>query len=188
MQKIEYVKARKAALEEMSTEDLAITIGEYFDRHKTMPGEKDLKKAAEKIVANIAENPEFEIGAEAKASMIETFAGIVVRELKVNKLTVKNVNKENKDDASVLKPTALGLVETGSEPAEDKKPAKKFYAVDGSIKDGKVFVGEYEIGSLDEGFVKNNPGVNVSATILATDYSNGKFANMSYSVVADIAA
>lgn len=188
MQKTEYIANRKAALMELSTEDLAITIGEYFDSHATMPGEKDLKKAAEKIVANIAENPEFEIGEEAKEQMIDSFAKIVVREMKVEKIQVKNITKENKDDFSVLKPTDLGLTETGSEEASEKKPAKKFYAADARIEDGKVKVGEYEIGSLSDGFVKNNPGVSVPATVLATDYSNGKFSNMSYTVVADIAA
>lgn len=188
MQKTAYIEARKAALTAMNTEDLAIAIGEYFDSHTTMPGEKDLKEAAEKIVASIAENPDFEIGGEAKEQMIEKFAQIVVREMKVEKLQVKNVTKENKDDASVLKPTDLGLVETGAAAAEDKQPARKFYEAEARIKDGKVLIGDYEIGSLGAGFVKNNPGVECAATVLATDYSNGKYGNMSYTVVADIAA
>lgn len=188
MQKKDYIEARRAELAKMTTEDLAVTIGEYFDTHATMPGQKNLKKAADDIVMNIAENPEFDIPAEDKENLINSFAQIVVREIKVEKLQVKNVNKENKDDASVLKATDIGLVETGSEEAVDKQPAKKFYEAEARIEDGKVIVGGYEIGSLGEGFAKNNPGVNVPATLLATDYSNGKFANVSYTVVADIAA
>lgn len=188
MQRTEYIANRKEALSAMNTEDLAITIGEYFDSHATMPGEKDLKEAAEKIVANIAENADFEIDAQAKEAIIDRFAGIVVREMKIEKLQVQNLTKTNKDDFAVLKPTDLGLVETGSEPAVDKKPAKKFYKAEARIEDGKVLVGNYEIGSLSAGFKKNNPGVNCAATVIATDYSNGKFANMSYTVVADIAA
>lgn len=188
MQKNEYIQNRKAALAKLSTEDLAVTIGEYFDKHTTMPGEKDLKVAAEKIVANIAENPGFEIPADTKESMIGRFAQIVVREMKVEGLQVKNITKDNADDFAVLKPTDLGLVETASIPAEDKKPAKKVYSVDARIEDGNVIVGDYKIGTLGEGFIKNNPGVSVAATVVATDYSNGQFKNMSYTVVADIAA
>lgn len=188
MTRAEYVNARRESLKAMSTEDLAIAIGEYFDSHATMPGEKDLKDAAEKIVANIAENAEFDIDAETKESMIAKFADIVVREMKVEGLQVQNVSKDNKDDFAVLKPSDLGLVETASIPAEDKKPAKKVYEADARIENGKVIVGEYEIGSLSKGFVKNNPAVSCRATLVATDYSNGKYANMSYSVIADIAA
>lgn len=188
MQRTDYVTTRKEKLSKLSTEELAITIGEYFDGHATMPGEKDLKKAAEKIVANIAENADFDIDADTKADMIDRFAGIVVREMKVEKLQVQNVTKANKDDFAVLKATDIGLVETGSEPAADKQPAKKFYEAEARIENGKVIIGDYEIGCLSEGFVKNNPDVNVPATVLATDYSNGKMSNMSYTVVADIAA
>lgn len=188
MNKKEYIANRKETLAQKSTADLAITIGEYFDGHATMPGEKDLKEAAEKIVANVAEKPDFDIDAATKEAMIDRFAQIVVREMKVENLQVKNVTKDNKDDFSVLKPTDLGLAETESVPAEGKKPAQKIYSADARIKDGKVLVGEYEIGSLSAGFVKNNPGVDVPATVVATDYSNGKYTNMSYTVVADIAA
>ena len=188
MKRTEYIANRRAALMGMSTEDLAVTIGEYFDSHATMPGEKDLKEAAEKIVANIAENPSFEIPAETKESMIAKFADIVVREMKIEGLQVKNVTKENKDDFAVLKPTDLSLVEIESVPTEGKTPGKKVYAADARIKDGKVLVGDYEIGSLGKGFLKNNPGVDCAATVIATDWSNGKYSNMSYSVIADIAA
>lgn len=188
MTRAEYVNVRREALSKLSTEDLAIAIGEYFDGHATMPGEKDLKDAAEKIVANIAENADFDIDKETKENMIAKFADIAVREMKVEGLQVQNVNKSNKDDFSVLKPTDLGLSETASVPAEGKTPAKKVYEAEARIQDGKVIVGEYEIGSLGKGFVKNNPGVNCGATLIATDYSNGKYANMSYAVVADIAA
>lgn len=188
MKKTEYITARKEALSNLSTEDLAIKIGEYFDTHATMPGEKDLKDAAEKIVANIAENADFDIDADTKAGMIDRFAGIVVREMKVEKLQVKNVTKANKDDFAVLKATDIGLVETGSEPAADKQPAKKIYEAEARIDEGKVIVGDYEIGGLSAGFVKNNPGVSVPATLRAVDYSNGKMSNMSYTVIADIAA
>ena len=40
----------------------------------------------------------FEIPAETKESMIAKFADIVVREMKIEGLQVKNVTKENKDD------------------------------------------------------------------------------------------
>ena len=188
MQRKDYIANRKEALAKLSTENLAIAIGEYFDKHATMPGEKDLKQAAEKIVENIAENADFDIDNETKEQMIGKFAEITVREMKVENLQVANVTKQNKDDFAVLKATDLGLVETGSEPAVDKKPAKKFYEAEARIENGKVLVGEYEIGSLSKGFVKNNPGVSCAATILATDYSNGKFSNMSYTVIGDIAA
>lgn len=182
-----YIEDRKAALSAMSTEDLAITIGEYFDGHRTMPGQKDLKDAAEKILANIAENPDFDVDADTKTGMINSFTQMVVRDMKVEKLLVKNVTKANRDDAAVLKASDLGLVETGSEPAVDKQPAKKFYEAAARIENGKVIVDKYEIGSLGEGFVQNNPGVVCPATVLAVDYSNGKFANVSYTVIADIA-
>lgn len=188
MQRTEYIATRKEALANLSTEDIAIKIGEYFDTHATMPGQKDLKKAAEQIIAGIAENPEFDIDADTKAGMIDRFADIVVREVKVEKLQVKNVTKANKDDYAVLKATDIGLTETGSEPAADKQPAKKYYEAEARIEDGRVIVGEYEIGSLGAGFVKNNPGVSVPATLRAVDYSNGKMSNVSYTVVADIAA
>lgn len=188
MTRAEYVEERRKQLSGMSTEDLAVAIGEYFDGHATMPGEKDLKDAAEKIVANIAENADFDIDKEAKEGMIAKFADIVVREMKVEGLQVKNVNKANKDDFAVLKPTDLGLVETASIPAEGKTPAKKVYEAEARIENGKVMVGQYEVGNLGKGFAKNNPNVSCGATLIATDYSGGKYANMSYVVVADIAA
>jgi hypothetical protein len=188
MTKNELIQNRRAQLMGLSTEDLVVTIGEYFDKHATMPGQKDLKAAAERIVANIVENPGFDIDPNAKAQMAAKFADIVVREMKVEKVQVQNVNKSNKDDASVLKPTDLKLVEIASVPAEGTSPAKKVYSVEGRIQDGKVVVDGYEVGSLKSGFVTNNPGTSCPATVIATDYSNGKFANMSYTVVADIAA
>ena len=188
MTKTEYVDARRKSLSSMTTENLAIAIGEYFDTHATMPGEKDLKDAAEKIVANIAENPAFDIDAATKESLIAKFADIVVREMKVEGLLVQNVNKANADDAAVLKPTNLGLSETASVPADGKKPAKRVYEAAARIENGKVIVGDYEIGRLSKGFVKNNPNVTCNATLIATDFSDGKFANMSYTLIADIAA
>lgn len=188
MQRTQYVEAKKTALAAMSTENLAIAIGEYFDRHKTMPGEKDLKAAAEKIIANMAENPEFDIPAETKEQIVDQFANISVREMKVENLQVKNVTKQNKDDASVLKASDIGLVETGSVSGEGNQPTKTFYEVVGRIEGDKVMVGDYEIGSLGKGFAVNNPGVSCEATVIATDYSNGKLSNVSYTVIADIAA
>lgn len=188
MTRTEMIGVRSAALRGLSTEELAIKIGEYFDTHAALPGQKDLKKAAEKLIAGIAEDAAFDIAPDAKEQMITAFAEIVVREMKVEKIQVKNVTKENKDDFSVLKADALPLGEAQDVPAEDKIPAKKVYTVDARIENGVVLVGDYQIGSLPDGFVKNNPGVNCDATLVATDYSNGKFANMGYVVVADIAA
>lgn len=188
MTRTEMIDVRRGALRGLSTEELAIKIGEYFDTHATLPGQKDLKNAAEKLIAGIAEDADFDIAPDAKEQMITAFAEIVVREMKVEKIQVKNVTKENKDDFSVLKADALPLGEAQDVPAEDKIPAKKVYTVDARIENGIVLVGDYQIGSLPDGFVKNNPGVNCGATLIATDYSNGKFANMGYVVVADIAA
>lgn len=188
MRKENYLEARKAALKAMSTEDLAIAIGEYFDVHATMPGEKDLKAAAQKIVENIAENADFDIEAGYKEAIIDKFAGITVRELKVEGLQVQNVTKANKDDFSVLKASDLGLTEVEAVEGEGKAPSKKVYEVDARIEDGNVIVGAYTVGSLSKGFVKNNPGTSCPATLVAVDYSNGKMSNMSYSVVCDIAA
>lgn len=188
MTRADMINVRRAALMGLTTEQLAITIGEYFDTHATMPGQKDLKDAAEKLVASIAEDAAFDIDPNAKAQMIDAFAEIVVREMKVEKLQVANVTKENKDDFSVLKPTDLELGEGEEIPAQDKIPAKRVYTVGARIEDGRVIVGNNEIGSLAPGFIKNNPGVSCDATLIATDYSNGKFANMGYVVVADIAA
>ncbi len=188
MTRTEYIEKRKAALAAMSTEDFAITVVDYFNAHATMPGEKDLKDAAQKIIANIAENPDFDVDAETREKMADRFAQTVVREMKVEKLQVKNVTKENKDDASVLKPTDLKLTLVESVPAADKQPAKQVYEAEARIEGGKVIVGEYEIGSLSAGFAGNNPNVNCTATVVATDYSNGKMANVGYVVIADIAA
>lgn len=188
MKRTEYINARRSTLAAMNTEDLAITICEYFNTHATMPGQKDLKKAAEKIVANIAENPTFEIDAETKESMITTFAEIAVREMKVKGLQVQNITKKNAEDFSVLKPTDLNLELVETIPAADKKPGMTVYEAPARIENGKVLVGEYEIGDLGAGFVTNNPNVACDATLVATDYSGGKFSNMSYAVIADVAA
>lgn len=188
MKRTEYIDARRNALAAMSTEDLAITICEYFNSHATMPGQKDLKNAAEKIVANVAENPDFEIDAETKESMVTTFSEIAVREIKIKGLQVQNITKKNAEDFSVLKPTDLNLELIETIPAQDKKPGMTVYETSARIENGKVLVGEYEVGNLGDGFVTNNPNVSCDATLVATDYSNGKFSNVSYAVIADIAA
>ena len=188
MRKNDYIATRKAALETLTVADLAATIVEYFSTHATMPGEKDLKSASMQIVANIAENPDFTIGDEVRESMIDAFANIVVREMKLEKLQVANITKANKEDFSILKPTDLDLVEVASIPAVEKAPAKKIYEIGARIVGGEVRIGEFVIGSLSKGFAVNNPGTDCEATLIATDYSNGKFANVSYHVIADIAA
>lgn len=183
-----YKETRMNTLMNMSTEELAIAIGEYFDTHATMPGQKDLKLAAERIVANKAENQDFEIDEETKKQMASKFTDIVVREMKVTDLLVRNVNKETKEDASVMKPTDLNLTEAKSIPGEGKSPAKMIFTAPAKVVGGDVYVNGFGIGSLGNGFKKNNPDAEFAATLVATDYSNGKFANVSYTIVADIAA
>lgn len=181
--KQELIEKRRNLLLEKSTEDLAIAVSDYFNAHACLPGQKALKDAAENTLRRLREDPEFELLPAAKAYLAESLAKTAVREVKVGSLKVRNVTKVNKDDYAVLKPTNLNLREAGSEAG---KPPRFFFEADASIEGRRVLADGCEIGLLPEGFAKNNPNLSAPALLILTDYSLGKFANVSYQVIIDL--
>lgn len=190
MGRTEIVEARKETLEKLSDKELAAAVVAYFGENKTMPGEKDLKDRATILSTELNEGKISGVTSEVRKDLIEEFTTVLVKETKITENVVLNENKKNKD-AEGVKAGDLPMILRASEPIPNNT-MKNTYELpvtigeDGSITENAT-ANETKLGTLPKGFMKNHPNVcGMSGTVIATDYSNGKFANMSYSVVIDL--
>lgn len=195
MGRTEIVTARVDVLNKLSDKDLTGTIVAYFAENNTMPGEKDLKDRASTLSAELTEGTITGVTSEVRKDLIEEFASILVKETKIRDNVVLNETKKNKD-AEGLKASDLPMILKDATPIPTNTMKNTYelpVIIDGEggvFTAGKCLEGTEvgnKIGTLPAGFQKNHPGAcGMTGTIIATDYSNGKFANMSYSLIIDL--
>lgn len=192
MTRKEMVDALTAKLEKLNDAQLVDAIVRYFEENRTLPGEKALKDQALALKAELDGNAITGLLSHVRADLVEEFASRCVKEVKLRNVHVLNETKKNRD-ADGLKASDLPMVLADTQPTK-MNAMKNIYGMDAVIPaaGGTVCVGNapavrVELADLPAGFVKNHtmlPGM--SATVVATDYSNGKFANMSYLMLVDL--
>lgn len=184
------VKTRRECLNTLSDKELADAVVAYFAENNTMPGEKDLKDRASILSAELAEGQITGFTSEIRKDLIEEFASVLVKETKIRDNIILNENKKNKD-AEGLKASDLPMILRDTVQVKNTNAMKNVYELPVTINtDGGIVTENGDaIGTLPAGFQKNHTNVSgMSGTVIATDYSNGKFANMSYALVIDFGA
>lgn len=193
MNRTELVKTKAEEFSRLSDRELVRVIVSYFNHNRTMPGEKEIKDNANDLLKAIDMKHGTRITAEYRRELIERFSSLCVKEVKLKAVQAKNETKKNEgvnmpkagDLPMELKDSEFIPVNTMKDTYE--MPAMIFGALDdavcvnGDTLAGKVF------GSLPKGFRKNHDMLSgLEGTVIATDYSNGKFKNMSYSLLIDL--
>lgn len=186
------VKTRTEALSELTDIQLVDTIISYFKQNATMPGEKSLKDYALSLKSELDGNVITGLLAQVRNDMIEEFASLCVKEVKLVNVQAENDTKKNKDTDG-RKASELPLVLADAKPIP-VNTIKNIYNMNAEISsESMVCIGTAEDGersvlaSLPNGFKKNHPALaGMNGTVIASDYSNGNFANMSYRMLIDL--
>lgn len=192
MNRTEMVKERTNELHRMSDKKLVCTILSYFEKNATMPGEKAIKDNAASLMAMFEQNPEYELLTSFRNELIEEFASLCVKEVKLKNVQAMNETKKNADEDKP-KASDLPMVLTDAKPVP-VNTMKNIYSMNAVISetDGLVHVmldykTDFCLGTLPRGFKKNHRTIaGMNAVVVAADHSNGKFRNMSYSLLIDL--
>lgn len=190
MNRIDVVNARAEALKGMSTEAVVSFTRNYFKENKTLPGEKKIRSAAEQLAAELGQEADPKTLSYDHNEMAEIVADAVVKEIKLHHVTTLNETKQNKD-AEGVKPSELPLTLVETMPTKVLNTMRNTYKLDITICDGKAVVTDAEepviLAEIPVNFRNNHTAIEgMRGTVLATDHSNGKFANMSYSLILDL--
>ena len=97
MNRKEMVQARVEKLQKLSDADLVQTIVRYFEKNHTMPGEKAIKDYALSLKGEFDVDAITGLLSEVRNDLIEQFASLCVKEMKVKNVQVVNDTKKNKD-------------------------------------------------------------------------------------------
>lgn len=186
------VNARAEELSRLSDRGLVCAIRGYFRENATMPGEKAVKDYAFGKTCRGKTWTIDRLTISARKELIEEFSPLCVKEVKLKDIRVANETKKNagttarkaSDLPMVLKATNLALINT----------MKNVYEMPASISDDGRTVcikdgngSDFILASIPEGFAKNHRTLGgMEGTVIATDHSNGKFANMSYTLLVDL--
>lgn len=194
----EMIKRRIGMLSGLSDLQLAQTISAYFENNHTMPGEKWIKDTANQILDEFDGEGSTMMLAPVRQSLIEGFAAACVKSMPVRYVEVVNETKKNRDSklrkASDLPMTLSEVIPV---PMKDNTVVKNIYEIPASLNvmEKSIYVKDaqnenilaFYLGRITKGFYKNHfikqP---VDCTVVATDHSNGKFANMSYQMLVDL--
>ncbi len=195
MNRKEMVKERMEKLSGLSDEELVRAVVSYFGQNATMPGEKAVKDNASDLLAMFKVKPGHKLTGCYRKELIEEFASLCIKEVKLKNVTVKNETKQNADHGGLKAgDLPMVLIDTRFLPENSMKNVYEMSGMISGDEDGHRFVkiydtgtGCFEFASLPDGFQKNHTlqhGMDI--TVIATDYSNGKFANMSYTLLIDL--
>lgn len=191
MNRKEMVEARTAQLKKLTDIELVDMIVSYFHGNATMPGEKSLKDYALSLKGEFDGSVITGLLSQVRGELIETFASTLVKEVRLKNVAALNENRKNRGTEGT-KASDLPMV------LKDAKPipvnaVKNIYEMEAGITgtDNIVCVrgkeGPAPLASIPDGFRKNHPGLQgMAGTVIATDYSNGRFANMSYRLLVDL--
>lgn len=199
MSRIELVNERTNALNAMTDMELAETIVKYFKENATMPGERLIKEWAESITGEFIERVITGLLSDVRKEIIEEFASLCVKETRLKNVRVLNDTKKTRDAVGrrahdlpmVLKDVRPkgGVVTNVYEmpvliqTAADLDTLETTNTVAFRDENNHMLI----LADLPEGFKKNHKEIaNMQATVVATDHSNGKFANMSYRLLIDL--
>ena len=202
MDRSEMVKARIAELEKLDDFQLVDTVLEYFKQNATLPGQKRLKTFAQDLKAEFDGKAIQGMLPQMRKELIKDFASILVREVHLKNVRAMNANKPNRDKAGCK---MKDLTDTGAmAPAGSESipinGTKDSYTMPVHIKDGSVYpslgrglfkdealASGAAFAQLPGGFLTNHKALDgMEATVVAGDYSGGKFANMSYRLLIDL--
>lgn len=187
----EMVERRTEELSKLNDLQLVATIVKYFEQNATLPGEKAIKDCALSLKAEFDGNVITGLLSQVRGDLIEEFASLCVKEVKLKNVMPQNATKKNKDAKAFL---------TTDLPMEliDVRPARlnvmvNTYGLAATVSASEKHscmtedVPYHTVGSLPEGFKKNHRNIGgMKALVVATDHSNGKFANMSYRMIIDL--
>lgn len=190
MERIQIVNELTQKLNDLADMDLVNTVIAYFESNATMPGEKNVKDMAATLKKDLDANESFGLSSEVRTDLIETFSSLAVKEVKLKNVSVVNATKKNRD-MRCRKPYDLQMTLVDTQPTNTNS-VRNTYAMDARVNDSYAVISDIGpddfMASLPKGFLKNHPGVaGMSATIMATDHSNNKFANMSYTLIVNLA-
>lgn len=193
MNRKEMVQVRVEKLQKLSDADLVQTIVRYFEKNHTMPGEKAIKDYALSLKGEFDVDAITGLLSEVRNDLIEQFASLCVKEMKVKNVQVVNDTKKNKDTDGT-KVTDLPMVLKDIVPVlNPANTVKNVYELPAMIvfRDSAVYAEKdgvaLNLGSIPKGFKKNHGTSQLmQGTVIVTDHSNGKFANMSYRMLVDL--
>ncbi len=190
MGRTEMVNARTEQLKKLNDIELVNMIVGYFKENATLPGEKSLKEYALGLKGEFDGSVITGLMAQVRDELIETFASLLVKEVRLKNVNALNENKKNKD-AEGLKASDLPMVLTDVTPipVNTIKNSYEMNAFISSDADVCMMDGSEptEFAQLPKGFKKNHRGIlGMQGTVVASDYSNGKFANMGYKLLIDL--
>lgn len=194
MNRTEMVKARAAELSKLSDTQLVDTIIKYFNQNATLPGEKAIKDYALTLKGEFDGKIITGLLSQVRNELIEEFASLCIKEVKLKHLAVKNVTKKNKDVKGLLaSDLPMELSDVTPTPVKGGIITVNDYVMCAEISDKENHpcitesIPSYVLGQLPAGFKKNHRNlIGMKAVVIAKDYSNGKFANMSYKVLIDL--
>lgn len=202
-QKLNDMRAERAKqLSKLSDYDLLKTISAYFKRNHTMPGEKQLKDTANQMLAEFDEDTQAvtTLMEPVRAELIRSFADACVKAAPLKYVGVRNDTKRNRKDETAKLPLASDLPMTLCDAVpvqvKDNTVMKNVYEMPGSLNliETSVYATDKEhnllkfyLGKITRGVYKNHYSETpIDCTVVATDHSNGKFANMSYTMLVDL--
>ena len=196
MGRIEMVNARTEALSKLTDMQLIDTIVKYFEKNATMPGEKALKDFAVNLKNEFDGSAITSMFSEIRKNLIEQFASLCIKEVKLTNVMAANDTKKRKEQNGTFPMASeLPMVLKDTTPIQ-VNAMKNVYEMPAVVMlDSIVSIPDISteneepqaFATLPAGFTKNHPSLNnMKAAIIATDYSNGKFANMSYSMLIDL--
>lgn len=194
----EMVTRRIGLLSGLTDLDLAKTISGYFENNHTMPGEKWIKDTANQMLSEFDTEDATMLLPDVRRSLIEAFAEVCVKSMPIRYVEVANETKKNRETklrrAGELPMT---LSEAVPVPVKDNTVMKNIYEMPASlnIAEKSIYVKDtqdrnllaFYLGKITKGFYKNHfSKAPMDCTVIATDHSNGKFANMSYHMLVDL--
>lgn len=160
-------------LSELPDAQLVDKILAYFNRNKTLPGERSLREYALSLKEEFADGSMTALLPEAKMDMASAFADVAVKE---TKLTDVEADVETLplvlSDMQHVFPNVIRDIFSAPVTVE----GREVYTADGHTL----------IGHLKAGFYSNFKDSLCRGFVLATDHSNGKFKNMSYSLLVNL--
>lgn len=194
----EMVERRIGLLSGLNDFELAQVIFDYFKNNHTLPGEKWVKDTANQMLSEFTEDSVTMLMPDVRKQLIEAFANICVKSMPIRFVEVVNDTKKNRG-SKLRKATDLPMTISEVIPVAMKENTvvRNIYEMPASlnIMEKSIYVKDakdhnilaFYLGRITKGFYKNHfSNAPMDCTVIATDHSNGKFANMSYRMLVDL--
>ena len=174
----EMVNARIEELQTLTDFQLAQTINRYFEENRTLPGEKALKDMAKDLTAELGGEATTQLIGQVRDDLVEQFASLCVKEVKLTKAIAN-------DQACRIHMTPVNLKSPGVN--KENETWQLPVRIDEQGHAVTLDKDAVSIGMLPDSFRKNHGTVSgMEASLLMTDYSSGKFKNLSWTLMVDL--